>query len=62
MEGGEGKRGIGKHDKACFHFGERFYIWECPSFENIGDGKSKDSFWNKKKKKLVGPFWDLQWR
>jgi hypothetical protein len=43
--------GTGKHDKACFHFGERFYVWECPIFENIGDGRSNDSFWKKKKKK-----------
>jgi hypothetical protein len=35
---------IGKQDKAFFHFGERFYVWECPIFENIGDGRSNDSF------------------
>ncbi len=33
------KGGIGKYDKACFHFGEPFYVWECPICENIGDGK-----------------------
>jgi hypothetical protein len=35
---------IAKHDKACFHFGERFYACECLIFENIGDDKSNDSF------------------
>jgi hypothetical protein len=45
--------GIGKHDKACFHFGERFYVLECPIFENIGDGKSNVSFWKKKKEKKL---------
>jgi len=45
--------GIGKHDKACFHFGERFYVRECPIFENIGDGKSNESFWKKKEEKKL---------
>jgi hypothetical protein len=48
---GRWERSIGKHDKACFHFGERFYVWECPIFENIGDGKSNDSFWKKRRRK-----------
>jgi hypothetical protein len=49
--------GIGEHDKVCFHFGERFYVWEWPIFENIGDGKSNDYFWKKKnqKKQIVHP-------
>jgi len=50
---GEARGGIGKHDKACFHFGERFYVWECPIFENIGDGKSNDSFWKKEEEKKL---------
>jgi hypothetical protein len=38
-------------NKLHFHFGERFYVWECPIFENIGDGKSNDSFWKRRRRK-----------
>jgi hypothetical protein len=43
--------GIGKHDKACFYFGERFYVWECPIFENIGDGNQMTPFEEKRRRK-----------
>jgi hypothetical protein len=39
--------GIGMHDKACFHFGKSFYVWECTMLKkNIDDGQSNDS-WEK---------------